>query len=128
MAKKKGLLLTALAAGAGAAYAYFRDPKNREKAKVWADDMKEKVEETVETIIPSNDEGQEEEKQHEVPEIPPHDPRHSDLVEKAGNPDPYDFRDTEMVGEGAQTGVQYYNRAVEEEAKEDAKSDKKEEK
>ena len=97
MAKKKGLLLTALAAGAGAAYADFRDPKNREKAKEWADDMKEKVEETVETIIPSNDEQQEKEKQHEVPEIPPHDPRHSDLVEKAGNPDPYDFRDTEMV-------------------------------
>ncbi len=30
-------------------------------------------------------------------------------IEKAGNPHPQDFADNEMVSEGAQYGVQFYN-------------------
>ncbi len=30
-------------------------------------------------------------------------------VEKGGHPDPYDLADNNMVAEGAQTSVQYYN-------------------
>lgn len=33
-----------------------------------------------------------------------------DLVEKAGNPNPYDTQDNKMVDEGALYGVKYYNK------------------
>ena len=116
MAKNnKGLLLTALAAAGAGAYAFFRKEENREKAKQVAEDLKDKVDETIQTFMP-------EEETYE------HDPRHSDLVEKEGNADPYDFRDTNMVSEGAQTSVQYSNEVVEEEAKEDEKKDENENK
>ena len=36
----------------------------------------------------------------------------NDLLEKAGNPDPYDEEDTRMVGEGATYSVDYYNQEV----------------
>lgn len=39
----------------------------------------------------------------------------SDLLEKAGNPDPYDIEDTKMVGEGAMYSVDYYNREEQQE-------------
>ncbi|HEY4554706.1 MAG TPA: hypothetical protein VIG80_16040 [Bacillaceae bacterium] len=34
----------------------------------------------------------------------------SDLMQKAGHPDPHDIEDARMVGEGAQYSVDYYNR------------------
>ncbi|WP_050615239.1 hypothetical protein [Bacillus testis] len=34
---------------------------------------------------------------------------YSDVVDKAGNPDPYDIPDNKMVDEGAMYGVHYYN-------------------
>ncbi|MEK3889588.1 hypothetical protein [Bacillus sp. FSL K6-3431] len=33
-----------------------------------------------------------------------------DLLEKAGNPDPYDLGDANMVSEGAMYSVDYYNK------------------
>ena len=43
------------------------------------------------------------------------------MEKKAGNPDPYDTADNEMVSEGAQTSVQYYGQEVEDDA--DANAD-----
>lgn len=84
--KKNTLLLATLAAGA---YAYFSKKENRDKAQVAFNNMKTKVDSFIES----------QKVQHE-PET------------KAGNPDPYDVPDNEMVSEGAQTSVHYYNQEV----------------
>lgn len=76
------LLLTTLAAGA---YAYFSKEENREKAQVAFQNMKTKVDSFLTT---------QKYKQDEQTNI--------------GHPDPYDIEDSEMVSEGAQTSVQYY--------------------
>ncbi|MFS0781626.1 hypothetical protein [Bacillus sp. 1P06AnD] len=34
---------------------------------------------------------------------------YSDVVQKGGNPDPYDIQDNKMVDEGAMYSVHYYN-------------------
>ncbi len=36
----------------------------------------------------------------------------TEMLEKAGRPDPYDVEDAKMVGEGAQYSVEYYNKKV----------------
>ncbi len=42
-----------------------------------------------------------------------HDPSNCDeLIEKAGNPDPYDIEDNKMVDEGALYSVKYYNKEL----------------
>ncbi|MFD0943987.1 hypothetical protein [Savagea faecisuis] len=107
--KLKGLAVTAIAAGA---YAYFKDPANREKAQQFVQDTKEKVESFIEQKKTEYTNGS------EVEQTSSH---HEDLEKKAGNPDPYDTADNEMVSEGAQTSVQYYGQEVEDDA--DANAD-----
>ncbi len=104
--KLKGLAVTAIAAGA---YAYFKDPANREKAQQFVQETKEKVESFIE---------QKKEEYTEATETS--QTSTEDLEEKAGNPDPYDTPDNEMVSEGAQTSVQYYGQEVEDDANKDA--------
>lgn len=84
--KKNTLLLATLAAGA---YAYFSKKENRDKAQVAFNNMKTKVESFIES-----------QRVQSEPET------------KAGNPDPYDIQDNNMVSEGAQTSVHYYNQEV----------------
>lgn len=88
--KKNTLLLATLAAGA---YAYFSKKENRDKAQVAFNNMKTKVESFIES----------QKIQHE-PQT------------KAGNPDPNDIDDNEMVSEGAQTSVQYYNQEIQDDS------------
>lgn len=88
MAKKKsnGLLIATLAAGA---YAYFSKKENRDKAMETVGVLKEKVD----TFVNNNK-------------------LVDQATEKMGNPDPLDVEDNEMVSEGAQTSVHYYNQEV----------------
>ena len=106
MAKKRnGILLATLAAGA---YAYFSKKENRDKAQVAVNNLVTKVDSFVQS------------KKAE----------YSDQTKK-GMPDPYDFSDSKMVDEGAQTSVQYYNQEVEDKGKgknEDGLYHKKEDK
>lgn len=92
--KKNTLLLATLAAGT---YAYFSKKENRDKAQVAFNNMKTKVESFIES-----------QKLQNTPET------------NAGYPDPYDFQDNEMVSEGAQTSVHYYNQEVQDDAKDTA--------
>ncbi|RNF38543.1 hypothetical protein [Planococcus salinus] len=80
--KGRGLLLAGLAAGA---YAYFKDPKNREKATIAFNDTKAKVNAFMES---QNLDKNEKEEKRNNPETP---------------------RENKMVSEGAMTSVQYYN-------------------
>lgn len=89
--KKNTLLLATLAAGA---YAYFSKKENRDKAQVAFNNMKTKVDSFIAAQKVQNE---------------PHT--------KAGHPDPYDVPDNEMVSEGAQTSVHYYNEEVQEATK-----------
>lgn len=93
MASKKNntMLLATIAAGA---YAYFSKKENRDKAQVAFQNMKTKVESFVNT-----------QKLNRTPET------------KMGYPDPYDIPDNEMVSEGAQTSVHYYNQEIEDHSK-----------
>lgn len=84
--KKNTLLLATLAAGA---YAYFSKKENRDKAQVAFNNMKTKVDSFIESQKMQQDPGA-----------------------NVGNPDPYDVPDNEMVSEGAQTSVHYYNQEV----------------
>ena len=87
MARKKNtLLLATMAAGA---YAYLSKKENRDKAQVAFNNMKTKVDSFIES-----------QKSQRNPET------------KAGHPDPYDVEDNQMVSEGAQTSVHYYNQEV----------------
>ncbi len=95
MARKKNtLLLATMAAGA---YAYFSKKENRDKAQVAFNNMKTKVDSFIES-----------QKVQRNPES------------KAGHPDPYDAEDNQMVSEGAQTSVHYYNQEVQEDEKNDS--------
>ncbi|WP_438313308.1 hypothetical protein [Sporosarcina sp. FA9] len=89
MARKKNnsILVATLAAGA---YAYFSKKENRDKAQVAFSNMKTKVD----SFIKSQQLN-----------------RSSET--NAGHPDPYDTSDNNMVSEGAQTSVHYYNQEVE---------------
>lgn len=91
--KKNTLLLATLAAGA---YAYFSKKENRDKAQVAFNNMKTKVESFIASQKIQNE-----------PDT------------KAGNPDPYDVPDNEMVSEGAQTSVHYYNQEVQDDVETD---------
>lgn len=93
--KNKNLLLAGLAAGA---YAYFSKKENRDKAMVAFNNAKTKVDSFMESQKVNRN--------------------YEDT--KAGHSDPYDFQDNDMVAEGAQTSVHYYNQEVE-----DKKSKKK---
>ena len=88
MAKKNNLLLAGLAAGA---YAYFSKKENRDKAMVAFNNLKTKMDSFVESQKVNRN--------------------YEDT--KAGLSDPYDFQDNDMVAEGAQTSVHYYNQEVE---------------
>lgn len=94
MAKSKNtsLLLAGLAAGT---YAYFRKKENRDKAVIAFNNTKVKINSYMEAQKHSS----------------------SDLT-TAGNPNPFDAQDNEMVNEGAMTSVQYYNEEVQEKSKE----------
>jgi len=89
MARKKSnnILVATLAAGA---YAYFSKKENRDKAQVAFNNMKTKVD----SFIKSQQLN-----------------RSSET--NTGHPDPYDSKDNNMVSEGAQTSVHYYNQEVE---------------
>ena len=84
--RKKSLLLATLAAGT---YAYFSKKENRDKAQVAFNNTKTKVESFINTQKMN----------------------HSTDT-KVGNPDPYDAEDNNMVNEGAQTSIHYYNQEV----------------
>ena len=85
--KTKNTLLVATIAAS--AYSYFSKKENRDKAQVAFNNMKTKVESFLEA--------QKIEKQPDS---------------NTGHPDPYDVPDNEMVSEGAQTSVHYYNQEV----------------
>lgn len=89
--KKNGLLLATFAAGA---YAYFSKKENRDKAQVAFANMRTKVDSFIQT-----------QKMNRSSET------------KVGHPDPYDISDNNMVSEGAQTSIHYYNQEVEDDAK-----------
>lgn len=91
--KGKGLLLAGLAVGA---YAYFKNPENREKATLAFNNAKEKVNSYMES-------------------------QNLDDFKKPANDgsDPEEPRENKMVSEGSLTSVQYYNE--EEQQKEDNK-------
>jgi len=84
--RKSSLLLATLAAGT---YAYFSKKENRDKAQVAFNNTKTKVESFINT-----------QKLNHSTET------------KVGNPDPYDTADNNMVNEGAQTSIHYYNQEV----------------
>lgn len=87
--RKNSLLLATLAAGT---YAYFSKKENRDKAQVAFNNTKTKVESFINT-----------QKLNHSTET------------KVGNPDPYDTADNNMVNEGAQTSIHYYNQEVQDE-------------
>lgn len=92
--KKNTLLLATMAAGA---YAYFSKKENRDKAQIAFNNMKTKVDSFIES-----------QKAQRSPET------------KMGYPDPYDTEDSNMVGEGAQTSVHYYNQEVQDKTAKEA--------
>ncbi|MBY0145212.1 hypothetical protein [Neobacillus niacini] len=79
---------TLVAAGIGASAVWLSNKPNRIKAESMLRDMKRKV---IPTVY---------EKAEQLP------------IEKAGNPHPQDFADNDMVSEGAQYSVQFYNEKV----------------
>ncbi|WP_040225254.1 hypothetical protein [Bhargavaea cecembensis] len=89
--KNRNLLLAGLAAGA---YAYFSKKENRDKAMVAFNNVKTKVDSFMESQKLNRDEDT-----------------------KAGFSDPYDLQDNDMVSEGAQTSVHYYNQEVQDNGK-----------
>ncbi|SIT89459.1 hypothetical protein [Edaphobacillus lindanitolerans] len=89
--KNRNLLLAGLAAGA---YAYFSKKENRDKAMVSFNNLKTKVDSFMETQKLNRDDDA-----------------------KAGFSDPYDLQDNDMVAEGAQTSVHYYNQEVQDNKK-----------
>ncbi|PIC69731.1 hypothetical protein CSV75_09745 [Sporosarcina sp. P18a] len=98
MAKKSnGLLFATLAAGA---YAFFSKKENRDKAMETVGVLKEKVD----TFVNNNK-------------------LVDQATEKVGHSDPTDLRDNNMVSEGAQTSVHYYNQEVQDPDKNAAKKD-----
>ncbi|ARF14610.1 hypothetical protein SporoS204_10890 [Sporosarcina ureae] len=98
MAKKSnGLLFATLAAGA---YAFFSKKENRDKAMETVGVLKEKVD----TFVNNNK-------------------LVDQATEKVGHSDPTDLRDNNMVSEGAQTSVHYYNQAVQDPDKKAAEKD-----
>ncbi|MBS4206496.1 hypothetical protein [Bacillus sp. FJAT-50079] len=68
---------------------YFSNQENRDKAIDMYESMKGKV---------RNIWGDDQQSVHEQ------------MMEKAGNPDPYDVEDSKMVDEGAMYSVDYYNK------------------
>lgn len=74
--------------GLGAAGAYLATRENREKAM----DMVQKVKYRAMDLWGSKNQVD------------------SELLKKAGHPDPHDLEDSKMVGEGAQYSVEYYNK------------------
>jgi len=99
MARKKNNKLLIATAAAGA-YAYFSKKENRDKAQVAFNNMKTKVDSFINTQKVN---------------------RSSEA--NVGNPDPYDVQDNEMVSEGAQTSVHYYNQEIEDDTKGAAEKD-----
>lgn len=89
MAKRRGILLAGLAAGA---YAYFKKPENREKATVAFNNAKTKVNSFMESQNLDNDTKYQKEKAQSE-----------------------ETKDNEMVSEGAMTSVQYRNEDIQEE-------------
>lgn len=89
--RNNSLLIATMAAGA---YAYFSKKENRDKAQVTFNNIKMKVDSFIES-----------QKLNRNPET------------KIGHSDPYDIPDNEMVSEGAQTSVHYYNQEVEDNVK-----------
>jgi hypothetical protein len=77
-----------VAAGIGASAVWLSNKPNRIKAESMLRDLKRKV-------IPSVYA-----KSEQLP------------IEKAGNPHPQDFADNDMVSEGAQYSVQFYNEKI----------------
>ena len=88
--RNNSLLLATLAAGA---YAYFSKKENRDKAQVAFNNTKTKVE----SFINSQK-------------------MNYSTDTKTGHPDPYDTQDNNMVNEGAQTSIHYYNQEVQDES------------
>ena len=98
MAKKSnGLLLATLAAGA---YAYFSKKENRDKAMETVGVLKEKVD----TFVNNNK-------------------LVDQATEKMGYSDPTDAGDNNMVSEGAQTSVHYYNQEIQDPDKKASEKD-----
>ncbi|PIC86428.1 hypothetical protein CSV72_08745 [Sporosarcina sp. P20a] len=98
MAKKSnGLLFATLAAGA---YAFFSKKENRDKAMETVGVLKEKVD----TFVNNNK-------------------LVDQATEKVGHSDPTDLGDNNMVSEGAQTSVHYYNQEVQDPDKKASKKD-----
>lgn len=98
MAKKtNGLLWATLAAGA---YAYFSKKENRDKAMETAGNLKDKFD----SFMNNNK-------------------LVDQTAEKVGHSDPEDFGDNNMVSEGAQTSVHYYNQEVQDPDKKSSEKD-----
>ncbi|MBY0222198.1 hypothetical protein H7J92_07260 [Sporosarcina aquimarina] len=95
--KSNGLLLATLAAGA---YAYFSKKENRDKAMETVGTLKEKMDSFMNNnkLVDQTD-------------------------EKVGHSDPEDFGDNNMVSEGAQTSVHYYNQEVQDPDKKSSEKD-----
>lgn len=85
--KTNGLFIATLAAGA---YAYFSKKENRDKAMETVSVLKEKVDTLLNNTNTLVDQS----------------------VEKVGHSDPRDLEDNNMVSEGAQTSIHYYNQEV----------------
>ncbi|WP_240315608.1 hypothetical protein [Sporosarcina sp. PTS2304] len=95
--KTNGLFLATLAAGA---YAYFSKKENRDKAMETVSVLKDKVD----TFMNNNT-------------------LVDQTVEKVGHSDPEDIPDNNMVSEGAQTSVHYYNQEVQDPDKKASEKD-----
>ncbi len=95
--RNNSLLIATAAAGA---YAYFSKKENRDKAQIAFNNMKTKVD----SFMGSQ-------KLNRSPET------------KIGHSDPYDIPDNEMVSEGAQTSVHYYNQEIEDDTKMTSETD-----
>ncbi|WP_228548350.1 hypothetical protein [Sporosarcina obsidiansis] len=94
---KNGLLMATLAAGA---YAYFSKKENRDKAMETVGTLKEKLD----SFMNNNK-------------------LVDQSTEKVGHSDPEDFGDNNMVSEGAQTSVHYYNQEVQDPDKKSSEKD-----
>lgn len=98
MAKKSnGLLMATLAAGA---YAYFSKKENRDKAMETVGTLKGKLD----SFMNNNQ-------------------LVDQSAEKVGHSHPEDFGDNNMVSEGAQTSVHYYNQEIQDPDKKSSEKD-----
>lgn len=97
--KTNGLLLASLAAGA---YAYFSKKENRDKAMETIGVLKDKVDSFMNNAS---------------------DKLVDQTYEKVGHSDPQDLDDNNMVSEGAQTSVHYYNQEVQDPDKHSSEKD-----